>query len=646
MTKTIVWLAFRRMKKQKLRFFTLFSGLFLSSLLLTFFTGMGNLFWQQVHSDSTEAVYDYTQNILVGLAALLLLIVLVVSASLMKNLFSITFLQQWTGLKRLIFLGAKSSEIIFLCLFETGCLFLLGTSLGTCAALLLGRAMAGQYLRLPPAMVLGIILWQLGMTVLFGMCPAINSIWQFFKDIRGECRKRKLKINPKRRVYKKPFFMFMIQKYVGANKGGYFRIGFAVFLAICLYVPAGYLIEVNLNKNAGELLKKFGIGYSFYLNYPSELDTALKEYNTLLEANHQGDRAAFVEVPVTLELQKDSMSKELLHILNAAGWEGSEAWRANGLIVFLDDTYFGEYVYALRGSFVSKNGIAADSGESSVGTESQEAQIILYNRYINRTTYGEDKDNYYPEVNLVDINILDTLMRGANFGAEPSDSTDTVSFKPDIIADKLPEAFEFNGDITVFMPLSKISQWLWLADSAIDMGTVQFYGFLEDSNQNAYELLQKYNYEGQLINHRKAVLDWYNSMEGIHRIMNGICILLFGISLLGVVGTMIFQYEDRKRGLAILWSLGQSGGGLWKLLILENILSIACGFLLGIPVTVGICYSIYMSYRQIWRIGFLMPVKQLLVMTSAVFVLAVFVLLLEYYFIRRQNFLQDIRKLT
>ena len=72
--------------------------------------------------------------------------------------------------------------------------------------------------------------------------------------------------------------------------------------------------------------------------------------------------------------------------------------------------------------------------------------------------------------------------------------------------------------------------------------------------------------------------------------MVAVCLILLTIALVNVFSTIVFQYIDRKRGLAMLWSLGQTKQGLLRILILETARSFFLAALIGIPVSCLLCY--------------------------------------------------------
>lgn len=125
---------------------------------------------------------------------------------------------------------------------------------------------------------------------------------------------------------------------------------------------------------------------------------------------------------------------------------------------------------------------------------------------------------------------------------------------------------------------------------------------------------------------------------------NGGCLFdSFNYSLVNVFSTIVFQYIDRKRGLAMLWSLGQTKQGLLRILILETARSFFLAALIGIPVSCLLCYNVYQVLRSTWRIRFMLPLKQIFLLIVAMITATLVAMIVEWCCMKRQNFLQNIK---
>lgn len=128
--------------------------------------------------------------------------------------------------------------------------------------------------------------------------------------------------------------------------------------------------------------------------------------------------------------------------------------------------------------------------------------------------------------------------------------------------------------------------------------------------------------------------------------MTAICSTLFFIALLNVFSTMLFQYMERRKGLAILWSLGQSPRGLLKILAAEQLRDFLTAVTLGIPISGFLCYYIYGIFRQVWNMDFALPLNQITLIVAALLLLSAMAVLVESLLMEHGDFLADIKDVT
>ena len=171
------------------------------------------------------------------------------------------------------------------------------------------------------------------------------------------------------------------------------------------------------------------------------------------------------------------------------------------------------------------------------------------------------------------------------------------------------------------------------------------YGLFQEYDETLYgKLHQKLgaNALGHLVYQRRIFKEWYASMWEIHVTMVAVCLILLTIALVNVFSTIVFQYIDRKRGLAMLWSLGQTKQGLLRILILETARSFFLAALIGIPVSCLLCYNVYQVLRSTWRIRFMLPLKQIFLLIVAMITATLVAMIVEWCCMKRQNIKDEI----
>lgn len=617
-----LWLTLRLLRKQKLRTVTIFCGILFSTFLLTAFCGFGYEFWVQVHGGTGEsAAFDSTQGILIRLIVVLLLLILSCAITLLHNLCSLTFPQRWRSLSRLLALGANSSGMIAMALTET--LLLFGAAAP--AGFLLARAVVGCIgvsCSMPGWMTGAVLLLLLLVSCLCNIRPLLavpkSPSFQPKKAPRRHIRK------PQTGGHSPVFLRFMAKRYRRANRGAYIRAALTILAAILLYVPAGYLISRNIAAQQSGLYTKYGIQYSGQPHSREELMFVLEEYRKLAAECPRDEAMLSVAFYTTASVKTNSISSRLHTALKNAGWQEGPDLAMDCVLLFLEDP-----VYTLF-----------------AGDQNAAPSSVLINRYTNRSSWRADADLLFTETPLLaegaDLSEVE-IYTDFTEGYEPEAAR---AITPAALTDRLPEGIDFTGDLTLILPLSQL-ETICNSPLAYERLTVQ--GRFVDSSQDVFSRLEaRLGNEplGRLTDTRKALLEWFDSMKGIHQAMNAICITLFFIAVLNIFSMMVFQYMERKKGLAILWSLGQTTGGLAKIIFLESIHQLVAATLLGIPLSCFLCYYIYRIFRQAWAVAFVLPLRQLFLILAAILLVSFAAFLTNQALIRRLDFPGDIRTLT
>lgn len=424
------------------------------------------------------------------------------------------------------------------------------------------------------------------------------------------------------------FAVFMARKYRSANRGHYIRIVLTLIAVMVLYIPISYFICTDLDIQQSELLAKYGIQYNFTTQNYDELKWALEECQGLSTKNSDGDTLIYAQVDGRASLRKNILSKSLLQVLEKAGWEEQEIWDTNSNILFLDEMH---YKMILRNC-------------SDLEIENESAPAILVDRYINKTSYQENTNNLFFETSLVNKTIWDEKNTGVEIYCGFFEENSTVFYNsPIILSKELPEGMDFLGDVTLILPIQEIES---IRDLIGEFCPVNVCGLFQEYDETLYGKLHQElgaNALGHLVYQRRIFKEWYASMWEIHVTMVAVCSILLTIALVNVFSTIVFQYIDRKRGLAMLWSLGQTKQGLLRILILETARSFFLATLIGIPVSCLLCYNVYQILRSTWRIQFMLPLKQIFLMIVTMTTATLIAMILEWGCMKYQNFLQNIK---
>lgn len=658
MKNCFLWLSLRLMKRQKLRTAAVFGGILFSSCLLHVFCGLGWYFWIQVHGDSVRAgTYDFRHQILAVLAVLLLLIVFSCSAVLVYNLFSLTFDQKWRSCRRLMTLGAARMDILYLIFIEVVILFVAAVFTERMILYLVYKC-AGVCLYEPLWMRTGIDLWTFGLCCFLGLFPALRAFQSplYFDPakITPMVLRRSFHRAGRRIVRRKKrasFALFMAHKYFSADRRRYIRITFAIAAAVVLYIPAGYLIHTNLLVEQEEMHRKYGIEYVCHPADFGELEEAVDECRSLVYAAKDADAVFYIDVSGIAFLPSEMLSDRLRDVLEEAGWTESEQLMADSDIYFLEDTCYDEYVKAY-----ASQGLSASS---------QPIYAVLVNRLIHRARYSEAAEPLFTETALLKEDVKKEV--GSNtdqYGRRAAVKIQLNSvmqegqpdlrrcIQPDVCVDEFPDGISA-GNVTVIFPFRSFLSVCEGIENEWAQYNIHVCGLFADMDENLYETLSRNlnkrnlgkKAAGTLRNVRRAYQEWYESLRDLRLALVVMIGLLFFTALIQVFSTVLFHCMQRRHGLAVLWSLGQTKRNLQVIIALESLRSFFYAMLIGLPISGIICYGVYRIYRRVWNIEFMFPIRQFMLIFSALAAGAAAAVAVGRMLLDKQDFLKEIRNI-
>ena len=170
----------------------------------------------------------------------------------------------------------------------------------------------------------------------------------------------------------------------------------------------------------------------------------------------------------------------------------------------------------------------------------------------------------------------------------------------------------------------------------------------EEPNKLESELLDRKmedeNYSDIIINNYEA------NAEAEKRIILIVSIFLYGfitvITLIGVTNifnTITTNMILRSKEFAMLKSIGMTKKEFNRMIFLESIMYGAKSLVIGVPLGIGLSYAIYRSYAQSIEFGYVIPTVPILI--SVVFVFIIVGLTMRYSLskINKQNIVETIR---
>lgn len=235
-------------------------------------------------------------------------------------------------------------------------------------------------------------------------------------------------------------------------------------------------------------------------------------------------------MPAFFSVKTGELSESLRNLISVAGWREEAYFSVSGTMYFLED---GAYAGFLESADVP----------SSAGS-------VLIDRYINRRSWSEEASLSYQEAPLLNAgkNCSGVEVYYDNSDGAQWDKTKTLI--PHAVTGRIPEGLSYGEEPSLILPLSRLGDFL---SPGADYGRLYVCGKFLDLDETTFSRMETILGEdslGSLRYTRQILQEWYASISGIRRAMTAICSLLFFIAVLNIFCMMIFQYMERKRGLA------------------------------------------------------------------------------------------------
>lgn len=180
----------------------------------------------------------------------------------------------------------------------------------------------------------------------------------------------------------------------------------------------------------------------------------------------------YVTLPGFASVKSVLLSEDLLDVLRKTGWKEETTWESLCMLYFLEDSCYETYLQSCTHDNVNSTG---------------SYPVIMYNKYINRTSWTENANHLYLETPLLNT---ETECSGVKVYYDYSDgelTTDHI-IVPNTPSNDLPEGIDFTGNISFLLPLSQLEVVCSTMESFWD---VQVYGCFEDKNEALFDKMQQ-----------------------------------------------------------------------------------------------------------------------------------------------------------
>lgn len=650
----------------------------------------------RMYAASYESSYN---QVLYGLGAILILIILFGSISLIYNAFSISVTERTKQFGLLASLGATKKQLVHSVLFEAFALCIIGIPLGILAGvagigitfsfvgssmskILWGDLSVALTLHATPWAILIASLIGLGTVLISAYLPARRSAK--LSPIEAIRMTSDIAIRPgKVRTMKLTYRLFglsgmLASKNFKRNRRKYRATVLSLFVSVVLFISASSFCSYLL-KGAESIISDSGFDIVYYryshtagdADDPDEDSARLSDAELLkqLSALEKVEYAAYVkDMTSSVTIPRSSLSEEYRAYLEQIAEEPiqSDSLTTSATLLFIDDSSFASYL--------AENGIQS---EDYLNVKQPPAIVFDFVRM-----YHGDSDQYSAfhtlngkasSLELLRIEpqqgyrYVSTYISDeeelTSFFESKSDSSESFLELPvtecstpvPITIGAMPEQApfflgeRFSNGLTLVYPIRAMEAVIGPAqmEGAAFDDNVEFYFQAADHAQatsDISELLTELGLSNNAVYDYAESAAQQRSMFMIITVFSyGFIILISLIAIANVFNTISTNIQLRKREFAMLKSTGMTPKGFRVMMCYECLLYGVKSLLFGLPVSLLVTYRIYRSVSAGWATGFYVPWYSLFIAIGSVFLVVGSTMIYSMHKIGRENIMDHLK---
>ncbi|WP_243299186.1 ABC transporter permease [Bacillus litorisediminis] len=413
------------------------------------------------------------------------------------------------------------------------------------------------------------------------------------------------------------------------NKRRYQATVFSLVISIVLFLAVSFFTD-NLKKSAG--LTQDGINFDIEVSVGNgkqeEVETLLKSITSLEDVTESSTITTF---PAASWIDKDLLAEQLKNIVdrdNSALENGKYPLAVN--IQALDNQSLQEYAEKIGADYEQLR-------------DRQKLSAIV----VDTTIYEDYEARKFVETKLVETEVghnLDLHYTDRETGEEKPLATVEIA----ALTDEVPMGVGQSGIGSIHMIVSKealneitgsehaAETYTQVFLKSIDpMGTQQDIEEMENTmssgHLSVYNVYQQRQQEEQMI----LILSVFTY---------GFIILITAISVANIFNTISTSISLRKREFAMLKSVGMTPKGFNKMINYESIFYGVKAVLYGIPISIAVMYMIHRSLMGTFSYSFTIPLDSLVYAVSAVFVIVSAAMLYSSAKVKKENIIDALKQ--
>ncbi|NLK70540.1 MAG: ABC transporter permease [Clostridiales bacterium] len=619
----------------------------------------------RIHSDLLRVMGISDDNafnsVLYSLGAILIILIMVGSISLIYNAFSISVSERTKQYGLLTSVGATKRQLMRSILTEASLLNVIGIPIGVLAGMagigitfMLCEDLFKSFLNISSGLVLKLhVSWEaLVIALLISIVTVLISAYIPAKRamkvsvIDAIRQTQDIKIDARKvRTSKLSYKLFGIEGMIATknfkrNKKKYRATVISLFISVVLFISASsFSVYLTEGVRSVVSVSEYDIAYSLSADDTQNMsiDDIYKKLSSIDGISKSGYTLVTYQrvlVPTNLVNKKyiDYRKQKLGN--DSFDANNSDLFEFDALLYFINDDLYKEFITA--NNLDINKFMESDLPEASV--------IDFVKKY----------DGKYHTFNVLTESSMEVLLAQQKEGEEydslnessyeenilDNEAYDLKSVKIGAVVESKPFVVDINTDgLTFLYPYSKLNAVLGNGDYDETHSAVYFKA---EDHKAVYEKMSNVIMENGLnSSNLYDYADRVESQRALITVLNvfsyGFIVLISLIAAANVFNTISTNISLRRREMAMLKSIGMTQKGFSKMMNFECLLYGVKGLIYGLPVSFVITYWIFKSISNGWETNFFIPWQNVAIAVGSVFAVVFATMIYSMQKIKKDN---------
>ena len=581
--------------------------------------------------------YEGYGTMIVGLSAIVIGLIMFGSISLIYNAFSISVSERTKQFGLLSSIGATKKQLKKMVLFEAFVVGIIGVPIGVIAGIagigvtLIFVGNKFMAFGMPFGMKLSVSPVSVVAAVVIAFITVLISAWIPSKRATHvsavEAIRQSSDIKVKRKEVKTPKLVYVLfglpgmiaSKHYKRNKKKYRTTVMSLFMSIVLFVSATAFTEYLMESVSGG----FGSdGYDLWYG-EDEIDlkgkTAEEVLNILKSDKHVTEATYMHKQFKDGSVSKEYLKEEAISVFEYENEDGSVD--VFGPMYFVTDAEFKSLLKEHR-----------LNEETFMNPENPLAIVIDGNVQFNQ------EKGKYESIKMWNQDQIEIKIE-----AYPNDSSEPIVYTVQsgkVIYEYPNYDSNQNSHFTLLYPMS-MYEYVVPAEVQDDNRYFTF-AMISEKHKESYDnlkaLLTKNDLEASLLMDYAAAMEESRSLVTIIQVFSyGFIVLISLIAAANVFNTISTNIHLRRREFAMLKSVGMEQRSFNRMMNFECLLYGSRALILGLPVSCGITYLIYLAISEGYETEFHLPWKGIGIATASVFLVVIVTMMYAMSKIKKDN---------